>query len=196
MKIAVLGGGSFATALAFVFSKNCDEIVMLSRNPDVCRSINEDHRNSKYLKEFTLPQNIRATSDASDAFRNVNFIVHSIPVQASFEYLANLSTQIPSDVPIISSSKGLHATTLELMSDIIPKALGRNHPTAFVSGPSFAKELMNSCHTAIVVASVSEKIRDDVIKLMVSPSLRVYPTSDVIGVEVGGALKNVLASGG
>lgn len=191
--IVVFGGGSFATALAYVLSKNHHTVTLLTRNEAVAQSINEQHRNPKYLSTFTLPPNVRASTRAEDVVPQARYIVHAVPVQASREYLQRLAPLIAPDTPIISSSKGLHTESLRYMSDIVPEALGRNQPMAFISGPSFAKELMQDVPTAVVVASVDSVTRERVQRLFASPSFRVYTTDDVVGVEIGGALKNVFA---
>lgn len=100
---------------------------------------------------------------------------------------------IPSDVPIISTSKGLHTETLQVMSELIPEALGRDQPTALFSGPTFAKELLEGWPTGAVAASKDEALARAVAQLFASAHVRVWTTTDVVGVEVGGALKNVYA---
>ncbi len=104
-KIVVFGGGSFGTALSYVLSKNGHQIVMLTRNQEESKTINEEHRNPKCLSDFVLPPNISSTTDPEEALKDVEFIVHAIPVQASPEYLAKLASLIPPHVPLISSSK-------------------------------------------------------------------------------------------
>ena len=104
-----------------------------------------------------------------------------------------LQEYIPADVPIISTSKGLHTETLQVMSDLIPEALGRDQPTALFSGPTFAKELLEGWPTGAVAASRDEALAKAVAQLFASAHVRVWTTTDVVGVEVGGALKNVYA---
>jgi len=192
-KVTVFGGGSFGTALAYALAKNGHNVMILSRNPEVNKSINENHKNSSYLTDSLLPSNITATSDPKEALENADYILHSIPIQVSKEYLENLKQYISPDIPIISSSKGLHSAGLVYMSDLVPTVLGRDQPMAFISGPSFAKELMQDYPTAVVVASKITQLCEDVQRLFASETLRVYTTDDVIGVQVGGALKNIFA---
>ncbi|ELR19805.1 glycerol-3-phosphate dehydrogenase, putative [Acanthamoeba castellanii str. Neff] len=101
--IVVFGGGSFATALAYVLSKNHHTVTLLTRNEAVAQSINEQHRNPKYLSAFTLPPNVRASTRAEDVVPQARYIVHAVPVQASREYLQRLAPLIAPDTPIISS---------------------------------------------------------------------------------------------
>jgi len=176
-------------------SKNpsVDKIVILTRNQKVIESINKNHTNSNYVSGFILPSKIEATSDPNFALKDTNFIIYSVPVQMSLSYLQKLKPNIPPDVPIISSSKGICTETLKMMNSIIPEALGRIPPMAFISGPSFAKELLSDMPTGLVVASTSPPLLETTRKLFSSKNIRVYTTEDIIGVEIGGALKNIFA---
>lgn len=191
--IAVFGAGSFGTAMATLAARNGHPTRMLVRRQEVADSINQHHRNPRYFSEFELPELLTATLDPAEALKDVKFIVHCVPMQASQEFLHNLRDMIPEDVPIVSTSKGLHSETLDLMSDVIPKAFGRAQPMAFMSGPTFAKELLQQMPTGFVVASTDAKLADQVREVFASEHLRVYPTDDIIGVQVGGALKNIFA---
>jgi len=137
---------------------------------------------------------VTAETDPQTALSDVDYIIHTIPMQESFKYLKERKDLIPQHVPIISASKGINSETLEYMDSVIPNALENpNQPTAFFSGPSFAKELVEKKPTAVVVASTNETLLVEVQKLFLQPFLRVYITDDCIGVEVGGALKNIYA---
>jgi len=177
-----------------MLGRNGHSVTILTRRNDVVNSINNTHRNCSYFADVDLPETVRATSDVKEALENCNYILHCVPVQQSYEYIRNIKDHIPPTVPIISTSKGLHMEKLTYMSDIVPDALGRpDQPMAFLSGPSFAKELMASTPTAVVAASTDIKLAEDVQKLFTSTSFRCYTSNDVLGVEVGGALKNVFA---
>uniref|UniRef100_A0A0E0LIN3 Glycerol-3-phosphate dehydrogenase [NAD(+)] n=1 Tax=Oryza punctata TaxID=4537 RepID=A0A0E0LIN3_ORYPU len=188
-KVVVLGGGSFGTAMAAqVAAKKADlEVSMLLRDDLVCRSINHSHIN-------WLPENITATTSASDALAGADFCFHAVPVQFSSSFLEGISTHVDPKLPFISLSKGLELNTLRTMSQIIPQALGNpRQPFIVLSGPSFAVELMNKLPTAMVVASKDKKLAAAVQQLLASPNLRISTSNDVTGVEIAGALKNVLA---
>jgi glycerol-3-phosphate dehydrogenase (NAD+) len=193
MKIVIFGSGSFGTAMATAVARNGHEVVVLSRSEEISVGINQEHRNLKYLTEFELLPNISSTCDVDDALRSCDFIIHSVPVQASMQYLSDRRDAIPAHVPIVSTSKGLHSELLLTMNEIIPQALGRDQPCAFLSGPSFAKEIMQDMPTAVVVASSSDEVALGVQALFKTERMRVYTCKDVVGVEVGGALKNVFA---
>ncbi|KAM0894768.1 hypothetical protein ACQ4PT_024237 [Festuca glaucescens] len=195
-KVVVLGGGSFGTAMAAqVAAKKPDlEVAMLLRDDLVCRSINHHHVNCKYLSEYRLPGNIVATTSASDALAGADFCFHAVPVQFSSSFLGSISTHVDPKLPFISLSKGLELNTLRTMSQIIPQALGNpRQPFIVLSGPSFAVELMDRLPTAMVVASKDKKLASAVQQLLASSNLRISTSSDVTGVEIAGALKNVLA---
>ncbi|KAL8552358.1 hypothetical protein ACS0TY_001161 [Phlomoides rotata] len=195
-KVVVLGGGSFGTAMAaHVANKKAQlEVNMLVRDPKVCQSINENHYNCKYFPEHKLPENIIATTDAKAALQGADFCFHAVPVQFSASFLEGVADFVDPGLPFISLSKGLELNTFRTMSQIIPRAL-RNprQPYVVLSGPSFALELMNKLPTAMVVASKDKKMANAVQQLLASRSLRINTSSDVTGVEIAGALKNVLA---
>ncbi|KAK9913867.1 hypothetical protein M0R45_037672 [Rubus argutus] len=195
-KVVVLGGGSFATAMAAHVAKRKDqlEVNMLVRDAQLCQSINENHCNSKYFPEHKLPENVIATTDAKAALLDADYCVHAVPVQFSALFLEGIAEYVYPDLPFISVSKGLELNTLRTMSQIIPQALKNpRQPFIALSGPSFALELMNKLPTAMVVASKDKKLANAVQQLLASSYLRISTSSDVTGVEVTGALKNVLA---
>ncbi|KAJ6806522.1 glycerol-3-phosphate dehydrogenase [NAD(+)], chloroplastic [Iris pallida] len=195
-KVAVLGGGSFGTAMAahVAGKKAAMEVSMLVRDADVCRSINENHFNCKYFSEHKLPENIVATTSAKDALLGADFCLHAVPVQFSSSFLEGISELVDPNLPFISLSKGLELNTLRMMSQIIPQALQNpRQPFAVLSGPSFAVELMHKLPTAMVVASKDKKLASSAQQLLASSHLRISSSSDVTGVEIAGALKNVLA---
>lgn len=196
-KVVVFGSGSFGTALAYKAAiKGECQVVILARNEDVVRGINETRKNPKFLTNanYEMPANVSATSDAEAALKDASIIIHTIPVQSSAEYLADKKHLIGKDVLIVSASKGIHSETLKFMSDIIPEALEHaDQPCAFFSGPSFAKELVENVPTLVTVAAKTHEIAVRVQDLFHHPALRIYTTDDVIGVELAGALKNVFA---
>ncbi|KAL1308706.1 hypothetical protein AAHE18_17G125400 [Arachis hypogaea] len=195
-KVVVLGGGSFGTAMAaHVANRKAElEVNMLVRDPQVCFSINERHCNCKYFPDHWLPDNVVATTDAKSALLNADYCLHAVPVQFSASFLESVADYVDPSLPFISLSKGLELNTLRMMAQIIPQAL-RNPRQPFValSGPSFALELMNKLPTAMVVASKDKKLASKVQQLLASSHLRISTSSDVTGVEIAGALKNVLA---
>ncbi|KAG0467472.1 hypothetical protein HPP92_019052 [Vanilla planifolia] len=175
-KVVVLGGGSFGTAMAaHVAGKKAEmEVAMLVRDEQVCRSINERHRNPKYFPDFELPENLVATSSPKDALGGADFCLHAVPVQYSSNFLQGISEHVDPRLPFISLSKGLELNTLRTMSQIIPQAL-RNprQPFIVLSGPCFAKELMKKMPTAMVAASKDKRLAIAVQQLLASTNLRI-----------------------
>lgn len=194
-KIVVFGGGSFGTAMgvALATKKSDLDVVLLLRDPLLCQDINTINCNTRYLKEFTLPGNVRATTNASEAIAAAKFAVHAVPVQHSRAFLHGVKDILPANVPVLCVSKGLEAGSGMMMSEVIPSALERKQPAVFLSGPSFAKEVMEGRPTGLVAASKDQYLARSVQSLFASPSMRVNMTTDVVGVEICGALKNVLA---
>ncbi|KAK6155997.1 hypothetical protein DH2020_010245 [Rehmannia glutinosa] len=195
-KVVVLGGGSFGTAMAAHVAdrKTQLEVNMLVRDPQVCQSINENHFNCKYFPSHKLPENVIATTDAKAALQGADFCFHAVPVQFSASFLEGIADFVDPSLPFISLSKGLELNTLRMMSKIIPRALKNpRQPYVVLSGPSFALELMNKLPTAMVVASKDKKMANAVQQLLASRTMRISTSSDVTGVEIAGALKNVLA---
>ncbi|PSC70634.1 glycerol-3-phosphate dehydrogenase [Micractinium conductrix] len=194
-KVVVFGGGSFGTAMAVSLARqNKDmQVTLLLRDPYLCKDINELHKNTRYLEDFVLPPNVNATTAAAEAIAGAQFAIHAVPVQHTRAFLQSIKELLPPALPIISVSKGIEVTTGQLMSEVIPSVLSKKHPTVYLSGPSFAKEVMRGQPTGIVAASKDKALARSIQRLFASPFMRVNTTTDVIGVEICGSLKNVLA---
>ncbi|GAB4817175.1 hypothetical protein N2152v2_004221 [Parachlorella kessleri] len=194
-KVVVFGGGSFGTAMGVALARQKPQlqVTLLLRDPYLCKDINQLHCNTRYLKEYELPPNINATTSAVEAIAGAQYAIHAVPVQGSRSFLQGIKDLLPPTLPIISVSKGIELSSGQLMSDLIPSVLGRKQPVVYLSGPSFAKEVMDNKPTGVVAASKDRAMARQVQGLFASPSMRVNLTDDVVGVEVCGALKNVLA---
>eukprot|EP00899_Mesostigma_viride_P007217 jgi/Mesvir1/16497/Mv10050-RA.1 len=195
-KMVIFGGGSFGTAIATLLARNKPDmdVVILMRNQEVADDININHKNSRYFPSSELPHNVRATTDAAEALDGAQYVVHSVPVQASRKFLQSIAHLVPPTLPILSVSKGLESSTALMMTDVIKEGLNnKRQPIAILSGPTFASELMQKLPTAIVTASKDPALGKSVQELFASQYLRVNTSTDVIGVEMAGALKNVLA---
>lgn len=146
------------------------------------------------MSDLTLPQNVRATTDAKSALSDATYIVHAVPVQFSREFLTdNIAPYIPPSTPVLSASKGIETASLGFMADILRDCLGENRTYAFLSGPSFAREICEGVATAVVIASEDLVLATDLATLMSDENFRAFTSKDVMGVEVGGAVKNVIA---
>ena len=179
IEFAILGGGAFSLALAKVLSHKNIKSTLLVRNQTVADYINTNHRHPKYLVDSELPIQLRATADRSDALKNANFVVHAVPMQQSREFLINMKPYLNPKVPILSVTKGVEIGTFSLMNDIISQTLGTGYRSAYLSGPSFALEIMNGQATAVVIASASEALASELALILSSAEFRCHTSRDV-----------------
>jgi len=194
-KVAVLGSGAWGTALAKVLAEKGDDVVIWARRDELCTPINEQHENTRYLPGVALPTNLTATTDLAGALRGTDLVVFVVPSHATREVARMARDFIPKDALIVSATKGIEIDSLQLMNEVLEEELPAHSDgkLAFLSGPSFAKELVAHHPTAVVIAC---KDRDNCHRVMTrfhTPYLRLYASDDVHGVECGGALKNVIA---
>lgn len=194
-KAAVFGAGSFGTAIAQVLSSNFVEVVLWGRDAGLVEAVNQRHENPGYLPGLPLAPNVRATSDVEEAARAAQLVVVAIPSQATREFLVATHPVFPDHVPIVTIAKGIENETLCTMTEVLEQCLPEaSVPNiAVLSGPSFAKEMMQRMPTVVTVASRFEKTAMLVQGLFSSEVFRAYTSTDVVGVQVGGALKNVIA---
>ena len=181
--------------MATCAARNGHDVVMYVRDEAQAASINTKHINSKYLSDFTLLPNITASTNLVDANKSASLFMHCLPCQLTPKWLAANRDVIPTDVCICSTAKGLYVETKQLLGDAMLAALERPQPLAFISGPSFAAEIMKGDPTAVVVASDKLYHASAVQKFLSCECMRLYVTQDIIGVQLGGALKNPLAIG-
>jgi len=194
-KVAVLGSGAWGTALAKVLAEKDNDVVVWARREELCTPINEKHENTRYLPGALLPLNLTATSNLPAALEGANLVVFVVPSHATREVARMARQYISKDVPIVSATKGIEIESLMLMNEVLEEELPlhRKGELAFLSGPSFAKELAAQHPTAVVVACNDQANCHAVMKRFHTPYLRLYASDDVHGVECGGALKNVIA---
>ncbi len=194
-KVCVLGGGAWGTALAKVLADKGDPVALWCRRDDLAAQINRDHTNSHYLPAAPLPEHLRATSSLAEALEGASMVVFVSPSHATRDVARAAKDLIPTDVPIVSATKGIENDSLMFIDEILeaelPPAVHAN--LAFLSGPSFAKELALELPTGVVIAAKNAVVRDVVMRRFHTENLRTYASDDVIGVECGGALKNVIA---
>jgi len=193
VRITVMGGGNFGLALATVVARKGIPTTLLVRSDEVAAEINETHRHPRYMSDIVLPRTVRATTNTKSALSDATYIIHAVPVQYTREFLQTVKDDIPSGVPILSASKGIETSSLGFMADILKECLGEDRSYAFLSGPSFAREICEGVATAVVIASEDLMLADDLAELMAGEDFAVFTSRDVIGVEVGGAVKNVIA---
>ena len=196
-RVAVVGAGSWGTALSTVLSKQGHDVCLWAFEPEVAEQITQDRENVSYLPGFKLPENLQSTADLAMALRGAEIVVSVSPAQVVGRVMAEAAAHIEDDALIVSASKGIETTTLRRMEEVISDVLSPAQTDGFtvLSGPSFALEVANGTPTAVVVASASASAALAVQDLFQTDHFRVYTGTDVIGVELGGALKNVTALG-
>lgn len=191
LRITVLGGGSFGTAMANLATRNgCDTMIWI-RDEAAANAINQTHINQRYLPDFTLEPNLKAVSDLELAVRDRDIILVAIPSH-SFRLVLQQIAPFISAQAVVSLTKGIEANTFCFMSDIIQAELP-NVPYGVLSGPNLAKEIMAGMPSGTVIASHSELVRNAVQLALHSALFRVFGSDDLNGVELGGALKNIYA---
>ena len=197
MKIGVLGAGAFGTAMAMVAGRRGHQVLLWARDSEQVASIQATRRNPKYgLEEFELPENVQATNSLEEACQNADVLLLCLPAQRIPDFLKEHKDLINPKTVLCNTAKGLYVPTHQLLSDAILEGMERpEQPFAVLSGPSFAVEIMMNMPTAVVVASKLLYHAVTIQRAMSSMFFRVYSSQDIVGVQLGGALKNPLAVG-
>ncbi|MEM6725929.1 MAG: NAD(P)H-dependent glycerol-3-phosphate dehydrogenase [Bacteroidota bacterium] len=191
LKVGLLGGGSWGTTVASLCAKNVPTKIW-ARNPKTVDEINKHHRNEKYLPGANLTKSLKATNSIKDVVQEADVIVMAIPSQ-NFRYvLEDARPYIRPWVPIVSLSKGLEKGTKMRMTQII-ESIMPGHPAGALTGPNLAREIMAGQAAASVIAMVDDHIARSLQQVFRTGLFRVYTNEDVVGCELGGALKNVIA---
>lgn len=191
LRVTVLGGGSFGTAMANTAARNgCDTMIWI-RDEVIASEINQTHINQRYLPDYTLESSLKAESNLEKAVRDRDIILVAIPSHSFRDVLQQIKPFISAQA-VISLTKGVEAKTFSFMSDIIRSELPEV-PYGVLSGPNLAKEIMSGMPAGTVIASDSELVRYAVQQALHSALFRVFGSDDVHGVELGGALKNIYA---
>lgn len=194
VRATVVGAGAWGTALAMVLAEKRHDVCLWSYEAEVARTINQRSENP-YLDGVTLPARVRASADLATALRGAELVVSVSPSQVVRSVMESAADHIPPDAVMVSASKGIELRSLRRMDEVIGDVLGPGRMARFcaLSGPSFAREVADREPTAVVVASHDEETRLLVQSVFQTPWFRVYTNPDVLGVELGGALKNVVA---
>ena len=189
--IGVVGGGAWGTALATVAARAGRDVLIWAREPEVVDAINGTHENTPFLSGVALPSEIRATGDLADmGGRDALLLV--TPAQALRTVAGNLAPHIGSEVPLVVCSKGMERDTNALMSDVL-KDVSADAEVQILSGPSFAADVARGLPTAVTLAAKDVDHAKPVAEALSGPAFRPYLSGDLIGAQVGGAVKNVLA---
>lgn len=191
--VAVVGAGSWGTALANLLADDGRSVRLWARDPSLAEAMRERRENPRYLPGFALRESVDPTSDLAWAVEGADLVVSAVPSHGVREVLGRAGPRIEAEAIVVSASKGIENETLRRMSEVLEEVLSDRRRTAVLSGPSFAVEVSRGVPTAVTVASADERVAEEVREAFAAPRFRVYTSDDVVGVELGGAVKNVIA---
>jgi glycerol-3-phosphate dehydrogenase (NAD(P)+) len=195
-RVAVIGAGSWGTAVAAIVAGNVPT-VLWARRPELAASIDRDHENADYLRDIPLPAELRATADLEQACDAADVVVFAVPSHGLRAVLAEARPHVAAQAAIVSLAKGIEQGTLRRMTEVIAEELAEHDPDRIgvLTGPNLAREVAAGQPTASVVAVPDAGVAEELQLVFFAPTLRVYTNPDVVGCEMAGALKNVLAIG-
>ncbi len=192
-KIAILGAGSWGTALALLAARNGCQTLLWGHNKKQIDILANQHQNQRYLPEHLFPKNLSVTADLQDVANFSDLILVCVPSHAFKNALIQLKPYLSNQVKIAWATKGFNPDDGRLLHQVVAEIFSEQTPAAILSGPTFALEVANNLPTAITIASSQTAFAKELSNILHSDLFRTYTSSDVIGVEVGGAVKNVLA---
>ena len=193
MEIALVGAGSWGTAVAGLAASRADRVRMWAHGAETANGINRDHRNPRYLVDYELPRNIVATCELGRALDGADAVIFAVP-STHLRLLAHEAAPfIGSDTPVLCLTKGIEPGSGLLMSEVIASELGNERRVAALSGPNHAEEICRGGLSAAVIAAQDERVGQTFKDLLISKEFRIYLSSDMVGVETCGAMKNVIA---
>jgi glycerol-3-phosphate dehydrogenase (NAD(P)+) len=193
--VGVIGGGGWGTALAKMCAEKGLQVEIWVRETEVAGEINQQHTNQTFLPGVTLPESLKAKTDLADVIKGKKYLITAVPTQWVRSVARQMAPLVARDMIIISVSKGLEVQNLKTLTEVLEEELPDHDSNAFValSGPNHAEEVARNIPSATVVATPVLKYAEEVQDLLISPRFRVYTNPDRIGVQLGGALKNVIA---
>ncbi|SMP07116.1 glycerol 3-phosphate dehydrogenase (NAD(P)+) [Desulfurobacterium pacificum] len=192
MKIAILGSGSWGTALTIHFGRNGFEVIQWCREKEIADSINRERKNPLYLPSILYPETVKATISVKEAVENAQFVFSVIPVQFTGS-LWKENKEVLKDKTLICASKGIEISSLKTLSEVYKEIFGTINNYYVLSGPTFAEEIAKGLPAAAVVAGKDRSETLKLVKTLSTVTFRLYASTDIKGVELGGALKNVVA---
>lgn len=192
-KISILGTGSWGTALALLAAKNGCQTLLWGHNAEHINTLAEDRQNKRYLSGYLFPTNLTVSSNLSEVAAFSNLVLVCVPSHAFKNTLSELKPHVSSNLKIAWASKGFNPDDGSLLHEIVAEIFSPETPSAILSGPTFAHEVAANLPTAITIASAQPIFSKELSTILHSSTFRIYTSSDMIGVEVGGAVKNVLA---
>ena len=194
MNLTFLGSGSFGTALSVIFSNYNFKIKMFDRNLNIVQGINNERKNIKYLTNIVIPDGVYATCDINEAVCDADIIFFALPSVAIREAAKKISLKVKKQSIIVCLSKGIERNSYKRLSQVLEEELP-NNPIVVLSGPSHAEEVAMKKPTALVATSKDMDSARLIRDTLSNDVLRIYTNSDIIGVEIGGAMKNIIALG-
>ena len=192
-RVVVIGGGAWGTTLADLLARKGEVVTLWAREPEVVEGINRDHVNTVFLPGAPLAPGVRATNEIAAAVRDAEVVVSAAPSHAVRAVMSEVAGAVRGRPLVISVSKGLEPDRLQPLSCVLAELFGAAAAVAVLSGPSFAEEVYRRQPTAVVAAARDEVVARRVQQVFATAQFRVYSSTDAIGVELGGALKNVIA---
>lgn len=194
--IAILGAGSYGTALAIALSRNGHKTYLWGHNPEKMAKIAQERMNQDFLPDTVFPESLTVSSDLEFVLSQVKDLLIVVPSHVFSEVLAQIKPFLTEEHRIMWATKGLERDTGRLLQTVAEEILGKSYPLAVLSGPTFAKELAAGLPTAISLASTDHVFADEMQqRIHCSKAFRVYLNNDIVGVQLGGAIKNVIAIG-
>lgn len=191
-QVAIVGAGAWGTALALVAARAGRRVRMWARDVDAVAEIGERGRNSRFLGDIPLEPGLYATTDPAEALTGADMVILAVPAQVTRVVARDFADLMPPGIAVVSAAKGLEYGTHATMTEVIAVELPGVAP-AVLSGPSFASDVARGLPTAVTVAATDDAVARAIAEALSSPSFRPYASHDLIGVQIGGALKNVLA---
>ncbi|MRS11464.1 MAG: NAD(P)-dependent glycerol-3-phosphate dehydrogenase [Actinobacteria bacterium] len=193
MRVAVVGAGSWGTAVAWLLGGKGYDVTLWAREPEIAEGINAEHRNPMFLKDVILDARVQATHEIDRAVYGAEAVVVVTPSHGVRGVGEGMSTSLPSDVPVVNLAKGVEQGSLMRMTQVLEEVIGNRDRLAALSGPNHAEEVSKGVPSATCVAAYREDVGRLLQDLFMTPFFRVYTNQDVVGVELGGASKNVIA---
>lgn len=193
LRIAVLGAGSWGTALATLMARNGHQVVLWGRDEKVAAAIDAQHENPRYLPGIALPESLRATTDLATAMQGAELVLVVVPSHAFTETLKLVAPLRPAGAGVAWATKGFEPGSGRFLHEVAEEILGADVPLAVVTGPSFAKEVALGLPTAVTVHGHDTGFAQLMAEVLHGPAFRAYTGDDMVGAELGGAMKNVLA---
>ncbi len=204
-RICILGAGSWGTALSIALASRFDEVRLWARDAAQAERLDKQRENTRYLPGFQLPDVVRVSHDLEKSLANVDLVLSVVPSRYLREVTIHAARFMPPHAPVLSATKGIEEDSLQRMSQLIATMIAgatimgstvtANNPVAVLSGPTFAREIAAGEPAAMVIAADDIAVAETIQRAFSTPALRFYTSQDVVGVEIGGALKNVIALG-